>query len=450
VSSIKILFLTADPSDAARLRSGQELRDIREKLQLAKLRDNFTLESREAVRSVDITQAILDIEPQIIHFSGHGTITGELCFEDLLGNAKPVEPKALAALFKLIKIDCVILNACYAEAQAKAITQHVDYVIGMSQAIGDQAAIAFSVGFYKALGANKTVREAYEFGCLEIQLQGIEEYLTPVIYEKNKDAKDDIKSNPLQGVKEYSTPIVNRENKDINDKTKLNLFSPQFSIYGLKIHKLILLTCISVFLGLLIQKIFEISSLFQVSTTPSISLSFQKDSSLSTSSNITTSNPQTINPPSTAPSSNIPSIERYPTPRNSASIQVSRASSIFFCKQIDGVPATVAVNKAGREAVIILWVSSDYFGTNYTPQKRCEEVSKRFQANQENGNLSYIVPGNVAGNRALCASQNKVSELISCTDENLLMILRPWENANEIINNLMDINSARSSNPLRI
>ena len=32
---VKILFLASDPSDATRLRLGQELRDIREKLQLS-------------------------------------------------------------------------------------------------------------------------------------------------------------------------------------------------------------------------------------------------------------------------------------------------------------------------------------------------------------------------------------------------------------------------------
>jgi hypothetical protein len=45
---IKILFLTSDPSDATRLRLGEELREIREKLQLAKNRDRFLLESLES------------------------------------------------------------------------------------------------------------------------------------------------------------------------------------------------------------------------------------------------------------------------------------------------------------------------------------------------------------------------------------------------------------------
>ncbi|WP_414546032.1 CHAT domain-containing protein [Nostoc sp. CCY0012] len=183
---IKILFLTSDPSDAARLRLGQELRDIRERLQLAKKRDRFVLESRESVRPGDITQAIFDIEPQIVHFSGHGKSTGELCFEDLLGKYQLVQPDALAALFELVadQINCVVLNACYSEAQAQAIAAHIPFVIGMNQAIGDQAAIAFAVGFYKALAANRTIDSAYKFGCVEIRLQGIPEHLIPVLYIK--------------------------------------------------------------------------------------------------------------------------------------------------------------------------------------------------------------------------------------------------------------------------
>ncbi|BAY26836.1 hypothetical protein NIES2100_66520 [Calothrix sp. NIES-2100] len=182
--TVKILFLAADPSDAARLRLGQELRDIREKLQLAKERNRFILESRESVHPGDISQAIFDVDPQIVHFSGHGSNTGELCFEDLLGKLQPVQPEALAALFELVadQINCVVLNACYSEVQAKAIADYIPYVIGMSQAIGDKAAIAFAVGFYKALAAGRTIDQAYKFGCVEIRLQGIPEHLTPVIY----------------------------------------------------------------------------------------------------------------------------------------------------------------------------------------------------------------------------------------------------------------------------
>ncbi|MGI2906339.1 CHAT domain-containing protein [Tolypothrix sp. VBCCA 56010] len=191
---VKILFLAADPSDERRLRLLQELRDIRERLHLSKERDRFILESRESVRVGDITQAIFDVDPQIVHFSGHGTSTGELYFESLAGKSQLVQADALANLFELVadKIDCVVLNACYSEIQAQAIAQHIRFVIGMNQAIGDKAAIAFSVGFYKALAANRSIKEAYEFGRVEIQLYNLPEHLIPVIYV-NPTAKPRVK-----------------------------------------------------------------------------------------------------------------------------------------------------------------------------------------------------------------------------------------------------------------
>lgn len=187
-SQIRILFLTAEPTDSVRLRLGRELEDIKEKLRLANPQQIFVLEERRSARPKDISQAIQDFKPNIVHFSGHGRSNGELRFENELGDTQPVTPEALAALFKLVTADvnCVVLNACYSDIQAIAIVEHIPFVIGMKRAIGDEAAIAFAVGFYKALGANRSIEEAYEFGCVEIQLQGIPEESTPVLRKKEK------------------------------------------------------------------------------------------------------------------------------------------------------------------------------------------------------------------------------------------------------------------------
>jgi DNA-binding NarL/FixJ family response regulator len=99
-NTITVLFLAADPTDTSRLRLSEELREIQEKLQLAKLRERFGLHQRMSVRPTDISQALLDVQPGIVHFSGHGTATGALCFENELGKVHPVEPDALAALFE--------------------------------------------------------------------------------------------------------------------------------------------------------------------------------------------------------------------------------------------------------------------------------------------------------------------------------------------------------------
>ena len=187
--AISILFLSAEPTDTVRLRLGEEFRDIQESLQLAKLRERFSLEQRMSVRPADISQALLDMEPQIVHFSGHGSSTGALCFEDKVGGIHPVTPDAMAALFEQFAncVNCVVLNACYSEIQANAIVRHISCVIGMNQELGDQTAIAFAIGFYQALGAGRTIDEAYKLGVVQIRLQGIPEHLTPVLLKKRKE-----------------------------------------------------------------------------------------------------------------------------------------------------------------------------------------------------------------------------------------------------------------------
>lgn len=129
---------------------------------------------------------MLDLEPQIVHFSGHGESTGALQFENQIGQTHFVQPDALAALFEPFasQINCVLLNACYSDIQAKAVAEHIEYVIGMNQAVGDEAAIAFSVGFYQALGAGRTIEDAYKLGCVQIRLWNIPEHLTPMLIKK--------------------------------------------------------------------------------------------------------------------------------------------------------------------------------------------------------------------------------------------------------------------------
>ncbi len=187
-NNISILFLAADPTDAARLRQGKEFREIQEKVQLSKNRKQFELYQQMSARPADISQAMLDVQPQIVHFSGHGTASGTLSFENILGKTQPVTPKALAELFAQFAehVNCVILNACHSEMQANAIVQHVDCVIGMNQAISDKAAIAFSIGFYQALGAGRSIEDAYKLGCIQISLQGFSENLTPVLMKKGQ------------------------------------------------------------------------------------------------------------------------------------------------------------------------------------------------------------------------------------------------------------------------
>lgn len=182
-------MLSTNPVNTSRLRLHAEEREINEKLRFASY-GKTPIKSRVATRPRDIQQAMLDFNPQIVHFSGHGSEQDGLVFEDATGEAKLVSSEALASLFKIKifsnQVECVVLNACYSKFQAEAIAQHINYVVGMSKAISDRAAIEFAVGFYSALGAGQSIEVAYEMGCNAIQLEGFPEHLTPVLYIKGK------------------------------------------------------------------------------------------------------------------------------------------------------------------------------------------------------------------------------------------------------------------------
>lgn len=178
---ITILFLAAEPTDSGRLRLGQEHREIERRLNLAKLKDKFNLEQVFAVRAEDFTEALLHHNPTIVHFAGHGTSEGSICIEDTHGKSLPVDSKTISALFEAFKgqVKCVVLNACYSKEQAKEISKHIDYVVGIPNSIKDDSAIAYSLGFYQAIGAGKSFSESHNLGCIQIGLQGLDNNFPP-------------------------------------------------------------------------------------------------------------------------------------------------------------------------------------------------------------------------------------------------------------------------------
>jgi len=180
-----ILILSANPQDTARLRLDEEVREIQEGLKRSKYRDQFVIQQAWAVRLRDFRRALLEYEPQIVHFCGHGDIGG-IMVENEQGCATAISPDALAGLFKLFnQVECVLLNACYSEFQADAINRYISYVIGMRQGLTDKASIEFAIGFYDALGAGRTFEEAFEFGCNAIELYHIPESSVPILKKKS-------------------------------------------------------------------------------------------------------------------------------------------------------------------------------------------------------------------------------------------------------------------------
>jgi CHAT domain len=218
----KILILSANPQNTEQLRLDEEVREIQTGLEHSKMRDGFEIITRSALRVDDLRHILLGCQPHIVHFSGHGTGDSGVALENSSGQMQLVSTQALAELFRLFqdKIECVVLNACYSDVQAEAIHQHIDCVIGMNRAIGDRAAIEFSVGFYDALGAGEPYNRAYEFGCNAIDLKGIPEVSTPVLlYRKSSRPIVDRESSERDSNQEVDREPISSESKTIVNMT---------------------------------------------------------------------------------------------------------------------------------------------------------------------------------------------------------------------------------------
>jgi hypothetical protein len=208
-SKIKILFLGANPSNTTRLALDREVREIVQHLRASGQAERFELVQEWAVRVRDLQAALLRHRPQIVHFSGHGggditrtllpahepdeePMAGEILVEGDAGRAEPIPASAFADLFGIVGgVRCVLLNACHSAAQAEAIQQHVDAVVGMSRSIKDTAAVNFAWAFYQGLAFGESLSKAFDLGRNQIDLAGLGDGKVPklLIRQSASDAR---------------------------------------------------------------------------------------------------------------------------------------------------------------------------------------------------------------------------------------------------------------------
>src|SRR5271165_1811769 len=181
MANIKVLFLASDPFKQNALALDEEIREITAKIRAAEYRDTLELVSAWAVRPDDLQQLLLQHQPHVVHFSGHGSQAEQLILKDNDGSPKPLSKEALADLFDVLKdnIRVVVLNACHTGPQAEVISHVIDCAIGMNAAIGDHAAVVFSAAFYRALGFGRDVQTAFRLGRNALMTEGIPEDKTP-------------------------------------------------------------------------------------------------------------------------------------------------------------------------------------------------------------------------------------------------------------------------------
>ena len=161
-----ILFLAANHCLGNPLKLSEECAEIQRELKMSLNRDAFRFESRWAVSIDELMRHMTELDPTVIHFSGHGGGSAGLLLQDEQGQPYAVSERALVRMVGAAARHArlVVLNACYSAMQAEALRAEIDCVVCMDGAIGDDAARAFAMRFYGALGNRRSIGNAFAQG----------------------------------------------------------------------------------------------------------------------------------------------------------------------------------------------------------------------------------------------------------------------------------------------
>lgn len=167
-----ILLLAANPKGTERIDVYSELRELQKEIEHSLKREDFLVKLEPAVRYEDLERSLLEFKPYIFHFCGHGAGKKGLVLEGENGEESFLKTKSFTELVRILtkdRCECILLNACYTEHQAKEIAKYVNYVIGMKTGIFDDLAITYSLHFYKAIGAGESIDVAHDLGCFNLK-----------------------------------------------------------------------------------------------------------------------------------------------------------------------------------------------------------------------------------------------------------------------------------------
>ena len=191
---ITVLFFATNPKNTTHLRLDEEVRTIQEMIRKSEHRDSILFESRWAVRPLDILQAINELNPDIVHFSGHGADSSELVLENSDGTAKLVTKEAItqSIMMSSDKIRFMFFNACFSYEQAQSVVKHIDAAIGMADSVSDTGACAFAAQFYSALGFGFSLKKSFEQAKGAMMLESPTEEHIPELYVKDGIFADEL------------------------------------------------------------------------------------------------------------------------------------------------------------------------------------------------------------------------------------------------------------------
>jgi len=122
-------------------------------------------------------------------------------------------------------------------------------------------------------------------------------------------------------------------------------------------------------------------------------------------------------------------------------LQAQETQPRFMCgKDEQGNPATIVKLPDGTESVVVHYVSGAFAGAGYSNQKRCDEISARFQYFNEKREFDYMTIGKINGQNVVCVTRQEGGDCSRDLKwEGLLMTVRPGISPRQTLSELLNV-----------
>ncbi|MBH3442376.1 hypothetical protein I5L59_02125 [Pseudomonas moraviensis] len=195
-AKITVLFFASDPGSTSsdKLALDEEARLIQNSIRASAHRESIDFQTRWAVRPGDILQAINELNPTVVHFSGHGTQADALVLQDDHGRPKFVAKEAIvsAIAFSSESVKLVFFNTCFSFNQAQSCIKNINAAIGMSREIGDQGARVFAAQFYNAIGFGRSIPKAFQQAVAALMMEDLEQRDIPQLFVNEELSEEEL------------------------------------------------------------------------------------------------------------------------------------------------------------------------------------------------------------------------------------------------------------------
>ncbi|MEH1881766.1 CHAT domain-containing protein [Nostoc sp.] len=174
----------------------------------------------------DVMRHIIDDQPKIVHFSGHGKLN-QILLVNQSGNPQPVSSESIAAFFKENsennknsenRVRIVLFDNCFSKETADAVAKYVDCVIGMTFSVPDKTVINFSKMFYWSIAEGKSVQDAVNYAVIGLGLDEDNNKDQPQLVYRDSVIADEV---ILVGIDISSMPENIKKLYKLNPKIKI-------------------------------------------------------------------------------------------------------------------------------------------------------------------------------------------------------------------------------------